>query len=144
MIILLWVLGFFFLFFLFFVPLFLSIFSLLFTRNRGISPDLEESAAALGGSHGLLSHPPLIANATPHLTVSASFVALLLRFLTIMAGSLITCLISSQRFDFCMKFLAFEVDLFLGLLYFCLYGLGFGGILALSAVVVMALTNLMV
>ena len=74
-IILLWVLGFFFLFFLFFVPLFLSIFSLFFTRNRGISLDLEESAAALGGFHGLLSHPPLIANATPHLTVSASFVA---------------------------------------------------------------------
>ena len=62
-------------FFLFFVPLFLSVFSLLFTRNGGISPDLEESAAALGGSHGLLSHPPLIANATPHLTMSASFVA---------------------------------------------------------------------
>uniref|UniRef100_A0A2N9GUZ2 Uncharacterized protein n=1 Tax=Fagus sylvatica TaxID=28930 RepID=A0A2N9GUZ2_FAGSY len=92
---------------------------MLFTRNGGISPDMEESAAALGGSHGLLSHPPLIANATPHLTVSASFVALLLRFLTIMAGSLMTCLISSQR-------------------------LGFGGILALSAVVVMALTGSMV
>jgi hypothetical protein len=55
-----------------------------------------------------------------------------------------TCLISSQRFGFCVKFLACEVDLFLGLLYFCLYGLGFGGILALSAVVVMALTNSMV
>jgi hypothetical protein len=48
-----------------------------------------------------------------------------------MAGSLMTCLISSQRFGFCVKLLAFEVDLFLGLLYFCLYGLGFGGILVL-------------
>ena len=96
-------------------------------------PHLGPNTCSLGWTL-LLSLPPLTSTSPPPLTVPVFAKARLLRFLTTMDGSSMTCPISSLRFGFCVKFYGFEVDLLLGLPCLLIYlfcGLDFGGVLVL-------------
>ena len=96
-------------------------------------PHLGPNTCSLGWTL-LLYLPPLTSTSPPPLTVPVFAKARLLRFLTTMDGSSMTCPISSLRFGFCVKFYGFEVDLLLGLPCLLIYlfcGLDFGGVLVL-------------